>query len=92
MHLKLRNQQLKTIIYISYLWGGGTTHERECAWDCLIKTSLGTTNQKTIIHAQKRKSNPKTTLNSHQITKEEKKREREENPTNINPKRLTKWQ
>ena len=55
-----------------------------------------TANQNSIktidIHTKKKKESKNNTKDSHQITKEENKRGREEKrPTKTNPKQLTKW-
>ena len=62
MHLKLRDQQLKAIIYI---------------YDCCKKNLMVTTNQKSIIdiHTKKKKESKHNTKDSpHQITREQKKK------------------
>ena len=84
MHLKLRNQQLKTIMYV---------------YRPLYQNLMVTENQKSIIDihtrrkTQTKKKSKHNTKDSHQITSEENKREKEEKrPTKTNPKQLTKWQ
>ena len=76
MHLKLRDQKLKTILYIYKL---------------LYLNFMVTANQKFTIHTQIRKSNPNTTLKIVIKTQENKRRE-EKRSTKTNPKQLTKWQ
>ena len=54
-----------------------------------------TANQKSAIgiHTKKKKESKHNNKDSHQITREENKRGREEKkPTKTNPKQLTKWQ
>ena len=55
---------------------------------------MKTTNQKPIIDTQEQKQQPKhITIDRHPITREENKRQREENIlSKTNPKQLTKWQ
>ena len=81
MHLRLRDQQLKTIIYIYRL---------------LYKYLMVTINQKstTGIHTKRKKESKHNTKDSHQITLEENKRRKtgRKGPTKTNPKQLTKWQ
>ena len=80
MHWKLRDQQLKTILYIYRL---------------LYQNLMGTANQKSMIdtHTKKKKQSKHNTKDRHQITREENKRGREEKrTTKRNPKQLTKWQ
>ena len=53
-----------------------------------------TTNQKSIIdtHTKKKMESKHSTKNSHQITRQENKRDKEEKrSTKTNPKQLTKW-
>ena len=80
MRLKLKDQQFKTILFIYRL---------------LYQNLMVTANQKPTIdtHTKKEKESKHNTKVSHQITREENKRGREEKrPTKINPKQLTKWQ
>ena len=78
MHWKLRDQQLKTILYIYRL---------------LYQNLMGTANQKSMIdtHTKKKKQSKHNTKDRHQITREENKRGREEKRP-PSPKQLTKWQ
>ena len=61
--------------------------------DCCIKTSLEQQIQKLWqTHTQKKKQPKHNTKDSHQTTREEKKRGREEKiPTKTNPKQVRKW-
>ena len=80
MHLKLRDQKLKTNLYM---------------YTMLYQNLIGTANQKTKIdtHTKNKKQSQHNTKVSHQITREENKRGREEKrPRKTNPKQLTKWQ
>ena len=80
MHLRLRDHQLKTILYIYRL---------------LYKNLMVTTDQKSTIdtHTKKKKQSKHNSKDSHQIAREENKRRKEEkSPTKSNPKHLTKWQ
>ena len=54
---------------------------------------MGTANQKPTIdtHTKKKKQSKHNTKDSHQITRE-KKRKGKKRPTKTNPKQLTKWQ
>ena len=65
MHLKLRDQQLKTIMYIYRL---------------LYQNLMANANENSIIdiHTKKKKESKHNTNDSHQITREENKREKEE--------------
>ena len=65
MHLKLRDQQLKTTLYIYRL---------------LYQNLMGTANQKTTIdtHKKKKKQLKQNTKDTHQTTREENKRKRKE--------------
>ena len=65
MHLKLRDQQLKTILYIYRL---------------IYQNLMGTANQKSTIdtHTKKKKESKHNTKVNYQITREENKRGREE--------------
>ena len=78
MHLKLKDQQLTTILII-HRW--------------LYLNLMITANQKSTIdkHTHKRKRNPNITLKL-VIKSQENERGREERPTRTNPKQLTKWQ
>ena len=79
MHLKLKDQQPKMILFIYRL---------------LYQNPMVTTNQKSTIdtHTKKKKESKHNTKVSHQITREENKRGSEEKiPTKTNPKQLTKW-
>ena len=79
MHLKLKDQQLKTILFI---------------YRMLYQNLMITTNQKSTIdtHTKKKKESKHNTKISHQLTREENKRVREEKrPTKTNPKQLMKW-
>ena len=80
-HLKLKDQQLKMIMYIQRL---------------LYQKLLVTTNQKSVIlnrYTKKRKRNPNTALKIVIITRAENKKGKEEKrPTKTNAKQLTKWQ
>ena len=51
-----------------------------------------TTNQKSTIDTQIRKSNPNTTLNIVIKPQEKRTRREEKRPTKTNPKQLTEWQ
>ena len=78
MHLKLKDQQLKTIFFIYRL-----LH------------LMVTVNQKLTVdtHIKKKKQSKHNTEDSHQITREENERGREEKrPTKTNPRQLTKLQ
>ena len=80
MHLKLKDQQLKSILSI---------------YRILYQNFMVMANQKSAIdtHTKKKKEFKHNSKVSHQITKEENKRERGEiRPTKTNPKQLTKWQ
>ena len=80
MHLQLRDQQLKTI---SYIYG------------LLYQNFRITANQKSTIDTQTNKKNQLkyNTKDSHQATRGENKRRREEQrATKTNPKQLIKWQ
>ena len=80
IHLKVRDQQLKTILYIYRL---------------LYQNLIVIANKKSTIdtHTIKKKKSRHNTEYSHQFTREENKRGREEKkPTKANPKQLTKWQ
>ena len=78
MHLKLRDQLLKTTLYIHRL---------------LYQNLMVTTNQKSTIDTYTRKKKKQSKHNnSHQITKENKRGREEKRPTKTNPKQLTKWQ
>ena len=78
MHLKLRDQQLKTTCI--------------CIYRLLYQNLMVMANQKQI-KTQKKKASKHNTIDSHQITREENKGGREEKrPTKTNPKQLTKWQ
>ena len=63
MHLKLRDQQLKTILYIYRL---------------LYQNFMVTTNQKSVIdtHTNKKKQSKQNVKDSHQITREQKRKGR----------------
>ena len=71
IHLKLRDQQLKTILYIYRL---------------LHQDLMATINQKstTDTHKKKKKQPKHNSKDSHQITREENKRGREEKKRSIN--------
>ena len=74
IHLKLRDEQLKTILYVYRL---------------LYQNLMVTENQKSTIDTQKRKNSPNATLNTidnYQITKENKRGREEKRPTKLNPK------
>ena len=77
MHLKLRDQQLRAIIYIYRL---------------LYQDLMVITNQKSItdIHTKKKKESKHNTKDI-QITNEENKRRGKKRPKKKNPKQLTKW-
>ena len=77
MHLKLRDQQLKTIMHL-YRW--------------LYKNLMLTTNQKPVIdiRTKKKKESRYNTKDSHQIMREENKIRRKRT-TITNPKQLRKW-
>ena len=80
MHLPLRDQQLKTILYI---------------YSLPYQNLMVTANQKpaTDTHMKKKKQSIHNSKDGHQITNEENKRRRvEKRPTKINPKQFTKWQ
>ena len=77
MHLKLRDQQFKTIMYI---------------YRMLYKTLMATTNQKFIIDIHtKKKKNPNITLKT-VMKSQENKIKWKKNPYKTNSKQLTKWQ
>ena len=63
MHLKLKDQQFKTILFIYRL---------------LYHNLVGNTNQKSTIDTKKKKESKQNTKISHQITREENKRVRGE--------------
>ena len=86
MHLKLRDQQLKTITY-TYI------HMHTHVHILLYRNLMVTTNQKSIIdtHTKKRKESKHNIKDSHQITREDKKKE-QKRTTKATPKQLTKWQ
>ena len=67
MHLKLRDQQLKTITY-TYI------HMHTHVHILLYRNLMVTTNQKSIIdtHTKKRKESKHNIKDSHQITREDK--------------------
>ena len=75
---KLRDQQLKTI---SYIYG------------LLYQNLMGTANRKSAIdtHTKKKKQSKHNRKDSHQITREQKRKGRKKKPTKTNPKQLTKW-
>ena len=76
LHLKLKDQQLKTTLYI-YI---------KISWEMQTKKLEQ-------IQTKKKKQPKHSTEVSHQITREENKRGREEKrPTKTNPKQLRKWQ
>ena len=80
MHLQLRDQQLKTILYINRL---------------LYQNFRITANPKSIIdtHTNKKNQLKYNTKDSHQTTRGENKRRRQEKrATKTNPKQLIKWQ
>ena len=80
MHLQLRDQKLKTTLY---------TNRR------LYQNFRVTANQKSTIdtHTNKKKQHKYNTKDSHQTTRGENERKREEKrPTKTNPKQLIKWQ
>ena len=80
MHLQLRDQQLKTILYIYRL---------------LYQNFRITANQKSTIDTQTNRKNQLiyNIKDSHQTTRGENKRRREEKrATKTNPKQLLKWQ
>ena len=80
MHLQLRDQQLKTILYI---------------YGILHQNFRITTNQTFTIDTQTNKKNQLkyNTKDSHQTTRGENKRRREEKrAAKANPKQLIKWQ
>ena len=80
MHLKLKDQQLKTILSIYRL---------------LYQNLMVTTNQKSAIdtHTKKEKRSPNTALKLLIKSQEERtKQEGKKTPTKTNPKQLTKWQ
>ena len=60
----------------------------------IYQNIMGTTNQKTTINTfiKKKKQFKCNTKDSHQITREENKRGREEKSRITNPKQLRKWQ
>ena len=78
MHLKLRDRELKTILYMYRL---------------LYQNLMVTSNQKsaTDIHTKKKKESKHNTKDSHQITLEENKRRKtgRKGPTKTNPKSKT---
>ena len=69
MHLKLRDQQLKTIVY---------------RYRLLYQNLMVTTNQKSTIntHAKKKKQSKHNSKDSHQITREQKRKGRKMNYKN----------
>ena len=80
MNLKLKGQQLKTILFIYRL---------------LNQILMVTTNKKSTIeaHTKKKSESKYNTKVSYQITREENQRRREEKRhTQKNPKQLRKWQ
>ena len=80
MYWKLRDQQLTTVLYIYRL---------------LYQNLVGTTKQNSTIdgHTKTKKQCKHHTKDSHQITREENKRGREEKgPMKTNPKQFKKWQ
>ena len=80
MHLQLRDQQLKTILYIYRL---------------LYQNLRVTANQKSTIdtHTNKKNQLKYNTKDSHQTTRGENKRRREDKrATKTNPEQLMKWQ
>ena len=79
MHLKLRDQQLKTISYTDRL---------------LCQNLMVTTNQKFIIdiHPKKRKESKHNTRNIQITTEENKRRKEQKTNTKTTPKQLTRWQ
>ena len=80
MHLKLKDQHLKALLFIYRL---------------LYQNLRVTANQKSTIdtHTRKKKESKHNTKVSHKITREENKRGREDKrPTKTNPKQLRKWQ
>ena len=80
MHQKLRDEQLETSMYKSRL---------------LYKNLMVTAKQKSIIdvHTKKKEESKYNSKDSHQITREENKKQRGgKKPTKTNPKQLTKWQ
>ena len=80
MHLKLGDQQLKTILYIYRL-----------SYQVLIVKA--NQKHKIDIHTKKKKECKHNNKDSHQITREENKTGREEErPAKTDPKQLTKWQ
>ena len=80
MHLKLRVQQLKAIIYIQYIY------------ICIQKPRSNYKPKVIGIHTKKKKESKHNTKNRHQITRElKKKKTGEKRPTKTNPKQLTKW-
>ena len=83
MHLKLKDQQLKTVLFI---------------YRPLYQNFMETTNQKSTIDEKKKKNQPthkekqsKTTLKL-VIKSEETRTKEEKRLTKTNPKQLTKWQ
>ena len=77
LHLKLRDQQLKTTLYIYRL---------------LHQNLMGNANQKIDTHTKKKKQPKHNTKDGHQTTREENKRGRDEKrPTKTNSKQLRKW-
>ena len=79
MHLKLTVNQLKTNFYI---------------YRPLYQNLMETINQKTTldIHTKNKKESKHNTKHSHQITRKENKREKEEKQLTKNPKQFLKWQ
>ena len=77
MHLQLRDQKLKTILYIQTL---------------IYQYLIVNANQKPAIdiHTNKKQLKHKT-KNCHQTTKEENKRKDEKSQIKTHPKQLTKW-
>ena len=83
MHLKLREQQLKTILYMCiyiYIYIHTYTIYIYICIRLLYQNLMVTANQKSTIDTQKRKKERKhKAKDSHQITREENKRGWEEN-------------
>ena len=77
MHLKLRDRQLKTFLYVHRL---------------LYQNLMVAAKQKTTIHTQKRKSNQNTTLKIVIKSQENTRGREEKRPTKTNPKQLKRWQ
>ena len=78
MHFQLRDQQLKTILYMYRL---------------LHQNFRETANQKSTIDTQTNKKNQLKyhSKDSHQTTREENKRRKEKRATKTKPKQLIKW-